>query len=310
MDGHFRTTPALSRFDVSAPQGELLAALRREGVVIIENVLSRAQLHSALAEFAPWFDRAPTGEGPFFGRTTKRFAALFAKCPLSSCDMILNPVTLPLCEQVLIADDIGPPRCTAIQINVAQAIGIGPGSPEQVVHRDQDQFKVDPDFELMVNVMFCLDDFTAANGGTWFVPGSCDWARDRWPMAHEIVAAEAEAGSAILWVGRMMHGGGANRTDKIRRGVTVSYNLAWLAQSEKLLLSIPPDVARALPERAQRLIGYQVHKPSLGWVEGRDPLEWLKGQVADLAPAQDHFSAADLAIVEGYYAERAERVEV
>lgn len=304
MDGHIRAAPALARFDALTPPADLLAALRRAGVIIIEGALGGAQLQSALAEFKPWFDRAPDGEGPFFGRTTKRFAALFAKCPASAADMILNPVTLPLCERLLIADDIGPPRCTAIQLNVAQAIGIGPGSPEQVVHRDKDQFKVDPDFELMVNVMFCLDDFTAANGGTWFVPGSCDWARDRWPQPHEIVAAEAPAGSAILWVGRMMHGGGANHTDKIRRGVTVSYNLAWLAQSEKLLLSIPPEIARALPERAQRLIGYQVHQPSLGWVEGRDPLEWLNGRVAQLAPAQDHFCDSDLAIVEGYYAER------
>lgn len=304
MDGYFQAPSKLARFAATTSQPELLAALRRDGVIIIENALSGEQLHLALGEFGPWFDRAPNGEGPFFGRTTRRFAALFAKCPIGAQDMILNPTTLPLCEQLLIADDIGPPRCTAIQLNVAQAIGIGPNSPEQVVHRDGDQFKADASFELMVNVMFCLDDFTTANGGTWFVPGSCEWARDRWPTPQEIVAAEAPAGSAIVWVGSMMHGGGANTTDTMRRGVTISYNHAWLAQSEKLLLSIPLHVARALPERAQRLIGYQVHQPSLGWVEGRDPLDWLNGKVGDIAPAQDHFCASDLAIVEGYYAQR------
>jgi hypothetical protein len=59
-----------------------------------------------------------------------------------------------------------------------------------------------------------------------------------------------------------------------------------------LLLETPPDLARALPERVQRLIGYQVHRPNLGWIEERDPREWLLGAVGPLAPAQDHFPPA------------------
>jgi hypothetical protein len=309
MDGFARISaaPALARLDAAAPFAAQLDALRRDGALILDNALTPAQLEDLNAELDPWFARAPGGEGAFFGRRTRRFGALLAKAP-STVELVLHPRTLPLCERLLIADDIGPPRCDRIQLNVAQAIGIGPGEPEQVIHRDQKLFWIDPGYELLVNVMFCLDAFNAANGGTMFAPGSCAWPRERWPEPHEVVSAEAPAGAAILWVGSMIHGGGANLTDRIRRGVTVSYNLGWLAQTEKLLLSVAPDIARALPERAQQLIGYQVHRPSLGWVEGRDPIEWLRGGVCDVGLTQDHLPAGDDAIVENYYAERTQRL--
>ena len=72
----------------------------------------------------------------------------------------------------------------------------------------------------------------------------------------------------------------------------ISYRLGWLAPAEKLLLSTPPEVARALPEALQRLIGYQLHRPNLGWVEGQDPIGWLRREYADLAATKDNLTAA------------------
>lgn len=306
MDGFSRLqTGVLARLSADAPFDEQLALLRRDGVLILENALSPDQVRALNAELGPWFERTPGGEGAFFGRGTKRFGAVLAKSP-AALALVLHERILALCERALIADDIGPARCDCIQLNLAQAISIGPGEPEQVVHRDQQLFCVETGYELLTNTMFCLDDFTRENGGTWFVPGSCHWAPDRWPQPHEIVAAEAPAGSAVLWLGSMMHAGGANRTDRERRGLIVSYNHAWLAQTEKLMACIPPDIARTLPQRAQRLLGYQVHKPNLGWIEGRDPLEWLTAAEPLLVGAcQDHLHPGHVAIVEGYYAQRA-----
>ena len=304
MDGMHRfLPPRLTHLPVDAPFAEQLSVLRRDGVLIIDDALTPEQLAGVCAELDPWFERAPGGEGAFFGRRTRRFGALLAKARAAQ-DLVLHDRILPLCERVLIADDIGPPRCDKIQLNITQGIGIGPGEPEQVVHRDEKLFWLSAGHELLVNALYCLDDFTAENGGTRFVPGSCHWDAERWPEPHEIVQAEAKAGAAILWLGSMMHGGGANRTERIRRGAVVSYNLAWLAQGEKLLLTVPPAVARRLPERAQRLIGYQVHKPTLGWIEGRDPIEWLRGEFSDAGAAQDHLHEEHAAIVEDYYARR------
>jgi hypothetical protein len=80
----------------------------------------------------------------------------------------------------------------------------------------------------------------------------------------------------------------------------MSYSLAWLAPAEKFLLSIPPEVARELPRKLQRLIGYQVHRPNLGWVEGRDPIEWLDGSIHDLAAARDNLTPTQAQMLEAY----------
>jgi ectoine hydroxylase-related dioxygenase (phytanoyl-CoA dioxygenase family) len=122
------------------------------------------------------------------------------------------------------------------------------------------------------------------------IPGSHLWPRDRQPEPGEAIPATASKGSVILWLGGLLHAGGANRSAAIRRGAVMSYRLGWLASGEKLQLSTPPEVARRMPERLQRLIGYQLHRPNLGWVEGQDPIRWLRGEIQALAPVEDNLS--------------------
>lgn len=310
MDGFARFgAPLVARLPADAPFDQQLAALRRDGVLILENALNKATLSELERELDFWFERAPGGEGAFFGRRTRRFGALLAKAK-SAQALVLHERILALSERLLIAGDIGAPRCDNIQLNISQGIGIGPGEPEQVVHRDQDLFWVKhwpqwrAGYEVLVNALYCIDDFTRANGATRFVPGSCDWDLDRWPVEGEVVQAEAKAGSAILWVGSMMHGGGANTSELIRRGAVISYSRGWLQPGEKSLLSIPREVARKLPRRAQQLIGYQVHRPTLGWVEGRDPIGWLNGEYSELGQTQDHMRAEHAHLIDDYYRQR------
>jgi ectoine hydroxylase-related dioxygenase (phytanoyl-CoA dioxygenase family) len=307
MDGFARFGAApVARMDVNASIEEQLATLRGDGVLVLENALTNGELKALESELDFWFERAPGGEGAFFGRRTRRFGALMAKAR-SAINLVLHERILALSERLLIASDQGPAHCDNIQLNISQGIGIGPGEPEQVIHRDQDLFWVRrwpawrPGFEVLVNALYCIDDFTIENGATRFVPGSCRWDLGRWPEPHEIVQAEAKAGSAILWVGSMMHGGGANKTERIRRGAVISYNLGWLQPGEKSLLSIPRETARRLPRRAQQLIGYQVHRPTLGWVEGRDPIEWLNDEFTSFGQTQDHLCPEQVEIVENYY---------
>ncbi len=290
-DGHtasFASSAALARVDATIAPGAALDLLRAEGVLVIENVLSGAELNLLRSQLQPWFDAAHQGAGPFFGRATRRFSGLFAKAPATS-DLALHPLALWLMESVL-KGDASRPAADCIELNLTQAIGIEPGEPAQFLHRDDDLWPFAHDFELMANAMWALDDFTIENGATRLVPGSHTWARDRAPCPGEAAPATARAGSLILWLGGVLHGGGANASTAIRRGVVMSYRLGWLAGGEKLLLSTPPDVARRLPEKLQRLLGYQLHRPNLGWVEGQDPLRWLKGEISALAPVEDNLA--------------------
>ena len=275
--------PYLTRADGAEA---LSAAMAESGAAIVADAMTRDELTAQIAALEPWFAAACCGEGRFFGQRTQRFSGLFHKARETAA-LAIDPLFLALAESALAA---GTRRCDRIQLNLTQAIGIGPGEPAQTPHRDDDFFPFPHDANLMVNVLWTLDPFTAANGATRIAPGSHRWPRKRAAEPDEWAAAEAPAGAAIVWLGAALHGGGANETDRARRGVVMSYSVGWLAPAEKLLLSIPRETARALPERLQQLIGYQIHRPNLGWVEGRDPIEWLRGETGDLAPAGDNLT--------------------
>jgi ectoine hydroxylase-related dioxygenase (phytanoyl-CoA dioxygenase family) len=269
----------LPRLHEAETAAAVSARLEERGSATIPGALSLSGLAELNDQLSPWFEKALAGRGPFLGRHTRRFSALFARAP-RTIDLAINPTILAAVHSVLKDEEI--------QINLTQAIAIDPGEPAQALHRDEGMFPATLPFEVMVNVLWTLDEFTEANGATRIVPGSHLWPKDRRGLDSEGVAMTAPAGSAIIWLGSAIHGGGANRTDETRRGLIISYSLGWLAPAEKLLLSIPPEVARGFPRRLQRMIGYQVHRPNLGWIEGRDPIEWLDGRLGDMAAADDH----------------------
>lgn len=285
----------------SATSNQIEIALADAGCAIIEAAIDTADLALINGELKPWFERAARGEGLFFGRQTKRFSGIFAKAPATAM-LALHDEILPAIENTLLGSQSSP-RGDCIQLSQTQAIEIEPGQKHQILHRDDSVFPFPKPFELIVNVMWALDAFTAENGATRLAPGSHLWVREDIEQYEDaVVDAIAPPGSAIIWLGSLLHGGGANQSPLPRRGLVMSYSLGWLAPAEKLLLSIPPEIAHDLPPRLQRLIGYQTHRPNLGWVEGRDPLEWLNGATGDLAPARDNLTPIQTEMLNAYLA--------
>jgi ectoine hydroxylase-related dioxygenase (phytanoyl-CoA dioxygenase family) len=131
--------------------------------------------------------------------------------------------------------------------------------------------------------MVALSDFRRESGATRVVPGSHRWPAERWPEPDEIADAEMPAGSAVLYLGSTMHGGGANATaDEWRFGLHVSYVLGWLRTEENNYLAVPPAVAATLPRAAQEVLGYAVHDALetgggyLGMLGLRDPVDLMQ----------------------------------
>ena len=82
----------------------------------------------------------------------------------------------------------------------------------------------------------------------------------------------------LLYTGSLYHGGGENRSDQVRRGMNITYNLAWLRQEENQYLTVPPEVAATLDDDLLRLIGYERGAYALGYVDDlRDPIEVVRG---------------------------------
>jgi len=251
--------------------------LERDGCIVIENALGNDELDELKKELDPHFEQTPNCTGDFYGHATKRLSSLIAKSPRCR-QMAMHPVVLAAMDEFLLKG------CRQYQLNLTQAIQIGPGEPQQIMRPDDPLFPfVHPGYEAMINCMWAVDDFTAENGATNLVPGSHNWERhglipEREPLPDEVTQGVMPAGSVLIYFGSLLHCGGANRTAKPRTGIVLSYCQGWLRQSENQYLAVPLALAKTLPERLQRLLGYFVHQPNLGQIEGRDPIELLQGK--------------------------------
>ncbi|PCJ95221.1 MAG: hypothetical protein COA45_12290 [Zetaproteobacteria bacterium] len=251
--------------------------LEKDGCIVIMNAINSKQLEKLRDELKPHLEETPNCSGDFYGYKTKRISSLISKSSICR-DLTIDPIVLAVMDEFLLRS------CTDYQLSLTQAIQIGPGEPQQVMHPDDPMYPFSlPDNEKMINCMWAIDDFTKENGATHIVPGSHKWKRvglmpERQPKEHEIIQGAMPAGSVLIYFGSLLHCGGANKTLKPRTGMVTSYSLGWLRQSENSYLAVPQGLAKTLPERLQRLLGYFVHQPNLGQIEGRDPIEILQNK--------------------------------
>jgi ectoine hydroxylase-related dioxygenase (phytanoyl-CoA dioxygenase family) len=191
-------------------------------------------------------------------------------------DAFVHAMQLPFLTGV--ADQLLLPNCVDYLLNTGQLIQISPGETAQRIHRDEDAWGhfLAPKPLLQVEAMFALSDFTAANGATQVVPCSHQWPSDRQPDTSEIIQAEMQAGSALLYLGSTLHGGGENTTtDQSRRGMFIGYVVGWLRTEENMFLTVPIERVRELPIRCQELLGYQSHG-GIGVVDIGNPMSLLR----------------------------------
>jgi ectoine hydroxylase-related dioxygenase (phytanoyl-CoA dioxygenase family) len=266
--------PEIPRFDRSVAPTDLAEALRTAGCAIVERLVDPEVVDRVLAEMNPYIAATPTGGDDFSGRHTTRTGALLARSQ-SSVEMVAHPVVLEAANQLL------SPFASNFQLHLTQVIAIGPGSTAQPLHRDQwcfDFFPFPEDMDVEVSTIWALDDFTEENGATRIIPGSMLDPKESCADVHRTLPATMPKGSVVLYSGRTIHGGGANRSDHVRRALNVDYVLGWLRQEENQYLSCPPEVARTLPESVQKLAGYAMGAYALGYVDDvRDPRDFLAG---------------------------------
>jgi hypothetical protein len=285
----------LQRFDAaSAEADDIVAGVERDGAVIVEGLLTSDVVDRVNEEVGASLEAVDPDEElfndvmkAFHGPFTKQLAGAPGLSPTFAVDVMCHPLLLAVCDRVLL------PNCARYQLNLGHLLQRGPGSDEQVLHRDElvwsDMPRPGPELQLATVVAFV--DFTRENGATRVVPGSHRWPdRNLSPMEQilgnppppeSVAYAEMPAGSAVVYLGGTIHGGGANSTNVARRGAHLSYCLGWLRTEENNYLSIPPSLAATLPRQAQELIGYAVHDSIprgggyLGMVRMQDPVELL-----------------------------------
>ena len=264
LAGTYRRT-ASSGASIDAAVGEAdLAALQRDGYVILPDLLTPAELGEIRDAVAPLLDRH--GRNSFEGRTTQRVYSVLNKT--RTCDRIADhPRVLALLDRLFLPNYL---------LSMLQVINILPGEQAQLLHTDDGFYPLPrPRAAFGAATICAIDDFTADNGATDIIPGSHLWGQ-RTPEETEREPVVMKAGSCVFFLSTLWHGGGANRSAAPRLAVTAQYCEPWLRPQEAFTLSTTRDTVRAVSEDIRRMLGYSIHPPFIGQVDGMHPKRLLE----------------------------------
>ncbi len=132
-----------------------------------------------------------------------------------------------------------------------------------------------PRAALGAATIWAIDDFTADNGATDTIAGSHLWG-GRTPKEADRTPVVMAAGSCVFFLGTLWHGGGANQSDSARLALTAQCCEPWLRPQEAFTLSMTRDTVRAVSEDIRRMLGYSIHPPFIGQVDGMHPKRLLE----------------------------------
>jgi hypothetical protein len=260
-----------------------------DGYVIFPEIMASEEVERQRAALAPFIEADIRGRNVFEGVESNRIYAMLGKDPIFA-DLLTHPLQLAFAER-----ELG----KSCLLSACLAINLHPGETVQPWHMDDDHCRQPlPRKALGVSTFWTIDPMTEDNGATEIIPGSHKWAKVELngankasdfatkdsgdqnvdPGAHEdAIKAVMPAGSLMIAKGNLWHRGGANRSQATRLIVTPQYCPGWMRPLETMLLAVPPEKAAALPKRAQELLGYSIHEPFMGYVDGMHPGRALAG---------------------------------
>ncbi len=261
-----RTLVDLPVLSPDALGDDLADALETAGCCVVRDAASPATMNAIADELAVFRERASIGASDFEGHKTRRLGS-----PLPRSATFQSIAMHPA---VMAAGDLVLGHASSWRFSAAEYIEIGPGEKGQRIHRDQWKYDtVDFDFEVELNGMWAITDFTEQNGATRIAPGSHRWGNREQLELADTVPAEMSQGSLLLYTGSVYHGGGTNHSDEWRSGLSLQHALGWLTQSTNQFLECAPSEVGHWSDELLRFVGYAKTGNGLGyWRDSEDPL--------------------------------------
>lgn len=221
--------------DPASVIGEAIAILRREGVVVLDDLVDPARLavcHAEIAAHHP--DMARPDRNRYFGSYVGRHTI-----PLLVDGTLADPALLLPAPVTQIADALLDPMFKVDSVGLL--VG-APGAPDQAPHRDALLYPREgidsllPTFALAFVVPLVSMDETS--GRTAFWRGSHRIGGGDAPATPHDFAPTVHPGSAIIWDFRVYHRGLANHGTAPRPVLFTTLSREWWVEMQ------PPEATR------------------------------------------------------------------
>lgn len=234
-----------------------------------------------LQKDSPW-------TGSFFPAQTRRAYAMLETSETFATKLVMHPLYQGVADALLTESYWfweGQNQQWAIskpQLNNTIVFSIGPGATAQPLHRDDsvhrripvavDVYPEDMMRDSALGFFVAAKKATKANGATRFIPGSHLWGHETPPNEELCEFAEMEKGDAFFMLASCFHGGSANRTTDEERLIFSSFmTRGYLRQEENQYLVVDKEKMKKLPVEVQKVAGYSLSEPFMGWVASTDP---------------------------------------
>ncbi|GAT22996.1 phytanoyl-CoA dioxygenase family protein [Aspergillus luchuensis] len=295
----------IDRADVEA----IIQAIIKDGCCIIKDFTDAATIKQVNEEVQPYLDADKPWKGDLFPPETRRCANLAGRSKTTRENWLVDPLIRALTARFVdktTSNFYGETKHTYTSeaiCSIAMTFDIGPGAKAQRLHRDDKNFHVDHEDQSTTGYRVGLDVMmafmvpgiktTVENGATIAIPGSHLWGSDRAPKMDEAVAAELDVTDCWVMLGGLYHAGGANVTQNERRVVHgMFFTRGFHRQEENVYLANTAEEVLSWSPEAQKVMGYEVSSPNIGFVGFQTPLQYLRGEevgdaFGDFDPSQE-----------------------
>ncbi len=135
------------------------------------------------------------------------------------------------------------------------------GHKGQLIHLDSNLAGVN--YNIIVNVMWLLDDFNQNNGSTYIVPKShliMKYANNNRKIRNKILI-KAKKGSVLIFNSNLWHGGTEKKNNSSRWAILLGYARWFIKPSFDYMQNTPRKIYNNLSSKQKSLLGFDLIPP-------------------------------------------------
>ena len=253
----------LQRLARTATPQQVVAALRHDGAVIVEDLVTTNIVDQLSADVLSLehteFSGAPNS---FAGQSTRRCGPYLLAHSAVARQLAAHPLHIKVSD--LLLGNIS----RRIRLSVAVCIRVLAQQTAQILHRDDEEWplallgKINDGVEVECSAMWAITEFRDTNGATNIVLGSHGRhdPKDPQPPFSQCQQATMSAGSVLFFTGSVWHGAGeASQCDAAapgRMGFLVQHIAGFLHPEYNLHFAVEPQQAKKWDGPLRSLLGY------------------------------------------------------
>lgn len=288
---------SIQRIPYNSPREVFIAALEKDGCVVVTGFTDVETLEKARKEVQPYLDtEEPNSTVGALNGGTKTCTRLVGRSKTVREKFFSDALYQDMVNYFLALETtnwMGTEPSTNVcppLLSISITMDTRPGTVAQKLHRDDknhharhaaaEKYARNRDMLLGLFVPGC--DTYRANGATRVVPGSHLWGDDQPDFSSggdpygKVIDAELKKGEAFIMLGSLYHGAGEFSLQQGSRMVHIMFCCSGNYRQEEIsYLVYPIEDVKGYTKLVQERLGWKQSEPNLGWVDLRCPSRFL-----------------------------------